>query len=58
MTKVKTRPKPIREHKGLEATNEKEDLTKKRIIDKFSDKNEKPMQYCSHDIPEKGAPVV
>jgi len=39
-------------------TNEKGDLTKKRMIDKFSDKNGKPMQCCSHDIQEKYAPVV
>jgi len=40
---TKSRSKQLNEYKGLGATNEKEDLTKKRIIDKSSGKNEKLM---------------
>jgi len=43
ITKIKPRPKPIKEYRGLGTTNERGDLAKKRIIDKSSDKNEKPM---------------
>jgi len=34
------------------------DLTKNRMIDKFSAKNGKPIQYCSHDMQEEQAPAV
>ena len=56
--KTQSRPKQLNEYRGLGGMNEKEDLTKERMIDKFSDKKGKPCYCRSHDIQEKHAPVV
>ena len=56
--KTQSRPKQFNEYRGLGGMNEKEDLTKERMIDKFSDKKGKPSYCRSHDIQEKHAPVV
>jgi len=56
--KIQPKEKQHKEYRGLVATNEKGDLTKKRMINKFSDKNGKPVWYCSHDIRKKRVPVV
>ena len=37
ITKIKPRPKQINEYRGLGTINERRDLAKKRIIDKFSE---------------------
>jgi len=37
ITKIQPRPKQINEYRGFGATNGKGDLTKKRLIDKFSE---------------------
>jgi len=41
--KIQPKEKQHKEYRGLVATNEKGDLTKKRMINKFSDKNGKPV---------------
>jgi len=38
LTKIQPREKQRNEYRGFVTTNEKEDLTKKRLIDKFSEK--------------------
>jgi len=43
------------EYRDFVTNNEKGDLTKKRMIEKFSDQNGK---LSSHDIQEKRAPDV